>query len=170
MKDTIECPVCHGIVNPDNPTIYHQHGIMNDEQRPTPLTDALLAARRNLPDTEPMTWNADDVAALLKRARQLERELNEAREEIKIAVTRGKMEALAYTPEEKERYGKWATEGELYTEKNKQLHQWRDVAEKLANHLRQYTPNIYTFNTGVSLKAIHQDLYAFNQLKEQERK
>lgn len=55
---------------------------MSNEQIPTPRTDALLVERRNQPDSEPTTWYVDDVAVFLKHARQLERELHEAKSNI----------------------------------------------------------------------------------------
>ena len=39
----------------------------------SPRTDALLVERRNLPDSEPTTWGADDVSAFLRLTRKLER-------------------------------------------------------------------------------------------------
>lgn len=48
------------------------------------------------------------------KARELEKELQQAKREVCEAVTKGKLEALQYTPEEKERYVKWVMEGAMY--------------------------------------------------------
>lgn len=88
----------------------------------------------------------------------LEKQVEELKKECCQSVTRGKLEALSYTAAEKERYGKWVTEGEMYSA----LKQERD---SLKAQLAEYEKLFVDYDGGAIGLALH--LSANNQLRQQ---
>lgn len=92
------------------------------------------------------------------------RQLQKARDEsYGIGVTAGKREGLKYTPEERERYGKWAAEGKmcsLLVEQKKELLEALDRAKEIiaiwhggvAWPEYQHSPEMKQINAALALK------------------
>lgn len=83
--------------------------------------------------------SSEDVhKVLIELSQELERAQSRLTEEYSKGVTAGKLEACNYTPEERERYGKWAAEGLEWSHIKQERDQLRaQLSDTIARHNEQ---------------------------------
>lgn len=133
---------------------------------PTPRTDAIIEALGHASrKTDGMC-----LSEVTDFARTLERENQQLQREIGEAVSRGKLEALKYTQEERERFGRWCAQNNDFLEIKEQRDHFKHLAEErwkvceeLAEKLKlckECTPIGYVANPHGEINHSHYDLHS----------